>query len=389
MKKLISIILLLAVALLAVSSCGRSGDASDTGAATTDNSGADTTGTAYEPFDYSAALDDNGYFRGVRALDYVELCEYDPIVIPSEKCSFSEETIQSKIDSLLNGMDYSEHVTDRAVENGDKVNIDYVGTIDGVEFEGGSTKGKGTDVTIGYDRYIDDFLDQIVGHMPGDTFDIEVTFPDNYDSKSAEESLNGKDAVFKCTVNYIVVESDLTDEFVEKNLKDTYGCSTVEELRSYALSQLLTNAVASYIQNYIVDSSVFTSVPDVVYQYQVDSMLDYYKQAASYYNVSLEDVIGKSVDELVESYKEYNTNQAKFMLVIQAICEDCDELEMNDKELNDYFQRTFNSTPEESTLISQYGRGYVSLVAMNELVMNYLIDHAQTEAPSVIESATE
>ena len=85
------------------------------------------------------------------------------------------------------------------VENGDTVNIDYVGSIDGVEFSGGNTYGMGTDLTIGSGQYIDDFEEQLIGAHPGDTVNVNVTFPENYGS----QDLAGKDALFVVTVNGI------------------------------------------------------------------------------------------------------------------------------------------------------------------------------------------
>jgi len=89
--------------------------------------------------------------------------------------------------------------TSLTVEDGDTVNIDYVGTVDGVEFEGGNTNGAGTSLTIGSGSYIDDFEEQLIGAHPGDTVEVNVTFPENY----GNEELNGKDAVFTVTVNGI------------------------------------------------------------------------------------------------------------------------------------------------------------------------------------------
>lgn len=85
------------------------------------------------------------------------------------------------------------------VEDGDTVNIDYVGSIDGVEFDGGNTQGNGTDLTIGSGRYIDDFEEQLSGAHPGDEVEVTVTFPDDY----GNDELNGKEAVFNVTVNGI------------------------------------------------------------------------------------------------------------------------------------------------------------------------------------------
>lgn len=87
------------------------------------------------------------------------------------------------------------------VADGDTVNIDYVGTVDGVEFAGGNTQGNGTDLVIGSGSYIDDFEEQLIGAHPGDTVEVNVTFPEQY----GNEELNGKDAVFEVVINGIYV----------------------------------------------------------------------------------------------------------------------------------------------------------------------------------------
>ena len=86
------------------------------------------------------------------------------------------------------------------VENGDTVNIDYVGSVDGVEFDGGNTQGMGTDLVIGSGSYIDDFEEQLIGAHPGDTVQVNVTFPHPYENNT---DLSGKEAVFTVTVNGI------------------------------------------------------------------------------------------------------------------------------------------------------------------------------------------
>ena len=102
-----------------------------------------------------------------------------------------------------NEIEYN-HITDRVVAKDDYVNIDFVGSVDGVPFDGGSTGGQGTIVQAGSTNYIDDFLDQIIGIKPGETVDVNVTFPDSY----GEASLAGKKALFVTTVNYIVEIQD-------------------------------------------------------------------------------------------------------------------------------------------------------------------------------------
>lgn len=107
----------------------------------------------------------------------------------SQEVSAEEETSQEA----------SAEDTSLTVADGDTVNIDYVGTVDGVEFDGGSTNGTGTDLVIGSGSYIDDFEDQLIGAHPGDEVQVEVTFPDDYGS----QDLAGKDAVFAVTINGI------------------------------------------------------------------------------------------------------------------------------------------------------------------------------------------
>lgn len=104
-------------------------------------------------------------------------------------------------DSDSTDTDTTTYSTDSSltVEDGDTVNIDYVGSIDGVEFDGGNTNGAGADLTIGSGTYIDDFEEQLIGAHPGDTVEVNVTFPEEYHSAD----LAGKDALFVVEVNGI------------------------------------------------------------------------------------------------------------------------------------------------------------------------------------------
>ena len=88
--------------------------------------------------------------------------------------------------------------TDTVAENGDKVNIDYTGYMDGEKFEGGSTEGQGTDLVLGSGSYIDGFEEGVVGHKVGETFDLNLKFPDDY---KVNTELAGKDVTFEVTLN--------------------------------------------------------------------------------------------------------------------------------------------------------------------------------------------
>ncbi|MCC2253549.1 FKBP-type peptidyl-prolyl cis-trans isomerase [Ruminococcus sp. CLA-AA-H200] len=106
---------------------------------------------------------------------------------------------EEETDSEAASAEYSTD-TSLTVEDGDTVNIDYVGSVDGVEFDGGSTNGAGTDLVIGSGSYIDDFEEQLIGYHPGDQVDVYVTFPDDY---SNNPDLSGAEALFEVTINGI------------------------------------------------------------------------------------------------------------------------------------------------------------------------------------------
>ena len=117
----------------------------------------------------------------------------------SEDSSSEDSSTEDSQESDTSGTSTLSTDTSLTVEDGDTVNIDYVGSIDGVEFDGGSTNGQGTDLTIGSGLYIDNFEEQLIGSHPGDTVEVNVTFPDDYSS----EDLQGQDALFEVTINGI------------------------------------------------------------------------------------------------------------------------------------------------------------------------------------------
>lgn len=203
----------MAVGMTAVlAACGNTADTASSEAAestaetadTAEEASAETADAEYAylaDFSFSDAFDENGYLKGVTATDYVTLPDdYADITISADLGQVSDDDINDYIDSnVLSNFATTNEVKDRAAADGDTVNIDYVGRIDGVAFDGGDTKGSGADLTLGSGTYIDNFEDQIVGHTPGETFDVTVTFPEDY----GNEDLNGKEAVFETTLNYI------------------------------------------------------------------------------------------------------------------------------------------------------------------------------------------
>jgi trigger factor len=331
-------------------------------------------------YSFSAGIDKNGYWKGIKALDYVELFDYEGLSIPSDVHEISDEALQEAIDTLLQNYSTKEQIKDRAIAEGDNVNIDYVGSVDGAEFPGGSTNGAGTDVVAGSTNYIDDFLTQIIGHTPGETFDVEVTFPDDYQ----EATLQGKDAVFVTTINYIAeaILPELTDEFVASNLSADYGWNTVDEMREGQREQFRTQSIQNYLFNYLVTEVKVSSVPDKLIEYQEQYMLADYKRSAEENDMTLEELLTQYLgvsneEELLEGARENNVKSATYTLVCQAIAEDM-KLSIKDSDLTDYFTE-FMGSGDYSTYEADYGLPYLKQVVLDQKVFYHIIEKAVME----------
>ena len=329
--------------------------------------------TNTDEYDYSGGITADGYFEGITALDYVTLPDYRNMEIPADISTVSDADLDSKINSMMGDFATSEQVTDRAVEDGDTVNIDYVGSIDGVEFAGGNTGGNGTTVIIGVTNYIDDFLEQLIGHMPGETFDVNVTFPENY----GQADLNGKDAVFVTTINYIQDQTvpELTDEFVASNWKASNGWNNVAEAREAVRNDLRTAAVSSYLWQEIQSQAEVKEVPEALKNYHEEYMKQYYTALAAQYNMTAEEFLNEklnvdSMETLVMQNKSQIESSAKMSLIAQALSEDMNFKPSVD-DLAAYFKATMN-IEDYSGLEEFYGRPYLLMLAREDLVREKL-----------------
>lgn len=325
---------------------------------------------------YSGPLKENGRYD-VTAADYVNIDKdfIKNIVIPKSVHTAGEDDIAIALAEILSPFADSTVHLDREIKLGDTVNIDYVGSIDGVEFSGGSTAGAGTDVTIGVTSYIDDFLYQLIGHKAGETVNIEVTFPENY----GNEDLNGKDAVFVTKVNYILKTPELTDEFVKENLAD-YGCETAAELTAYLSEQIAASAIDNYLYELILSGIEVTEVPEVMIQHQIDQMLEYYRDYGSYYGMGLEEflaAIGTTEEELISSSKAECEGYARYTLVCQAIAEIIG-YEPQDTDVLAYFG-ALNGTTDITDYKEIYGMPYLKYVVTESHVYSYLKENAARE----------
>ena len=217
---------------------------------------------------------------------YFTLGEYKGIEVTVDSTEVTEEDIEERINEVLEENSTVEEITDRTVADGDTVNLDYTGSIDGEVFDGGSAEGD--TLVIGSGEFIDDFEEQLIGAAVGEARTVEVTFPEDY-----EEAYAGKDAVFEVTVNYIhgdTVTPELTDEFVQS----VSDCETVDEYREQLRETLKTEKEQTAETNKmndvwtaIVEGSEIKSYPDFMVDKQIEQRKATYEAYATQYGLSL------------------------------------------------------------------------------------------------------
>ena len=370
----------------ALTACGKGKDeaAASTAetAATSDTAAtgetADDSAYAYlADFSFSDAFDENGYLKGVTAADYVNLPDdYADITISADLGQVSEDDITNYINTnVLASFATDTQVTDRAAADGDTVNIDYVGRINGVAFDGGDSQGKGYDLTLGSGTFIDGFEDQIVGHTPGETFDVTVTFPEGYSDSTDSEGntvvLSGKKAVFSVTLNYISekVLPELTDAWVAENYGESDDVHTVEELKALYQKMLYNTNLQNAIMDDLLANSTFKELPKEVTDYQVNQCLNYYYTMANYYGYDLDSFVQtaagyENADALLEGMSDSITTYSKEALLYQAVAETLD-IVPTQEQIDTY-----------SSYTGTYGENYCTMVALMDAVTDALTESA-------------
>lgn len=331
---------------------------------------------------YSLGLTTDGHFEGITAKDYVTLGQYTGIAYEESAVTVKEEDIQKKIDSIMSSHTYKEEITDREVADGDTINIDYVGKVDGVEFEGGSTSGNGTEVTIGVTSYIDNFLEQLIGHKPGETFDIEVTFPDPYENNP---DLAGKDATFTVTINKIIETHtyELTDDFVMENLNKDYGYTSVENMRETIAKDLRDSQVYDAMMETVLANCPVSEVPQTLVDNEITTVIKQLKFTALQYNMEASTLLNyyygvESEEAFRTKYEENIRETISQYMVMMAIAEDAN-LFATEEDVKEYF-KTEMDTDDYSDYVAQYGYGYIYRAVTFNKVGQYLQE--QNPAPS-------
>ena len=371
-KKVFAVSLALALAAAVMGGCGNSKE-NDTAQEQTTEAQTQTQPTP--TVDYSQGLNEDGTLAGENNGDYVTLCDYSAIEIPESEIAVEESEVDTEVDALLENYQTEKQVKDRAVKDGDVVNIDYVGTIDGEEFDGGSAEG--ANLTIGSGSFIDDFEEQLIGHKPGEEVEVNVTFPDDY----ASEDVAGKDAVFTVTLNYISETElpELNDDFVKENLQEAYGYTSVDDLRTKIRTNLENNKKYNYVWSYMMDNSTFEEIPEELVNPQLDVMIDGLEASLSLQGATLEDYLTSSGYEdeeaMREAYYADCETMVKTYLIADKVAKE-QNLEATDQEVTDYFKEFYN-TDNYDSYVDYYTRPYINRTVLNNIVTETLADMAQ------------
>ena len=314
------------------------------------------------PEDFSYGLLENGFVDGVTAMDYVEIPDFSKFTIKKSELEPSESEMDEPLSALL--MEFSEHRTDRPIEDGDYVNIDYSGKMDGVQFDGGTAQG--ADVTAGSQEFIDDFLTQIIGHMPGETMDVEVTFPDPYQNNP---DFAGKDAVFTVTINYIHEKPEFTDEWVTEHLEDIreyFGndkLEKAEDIRKMIYDYYYDQNMSRKLYEFISAEVKAKEIPPIMLEMSEKMMnirmyMNYGMTVQSFIDMGY-----VTEEELQTSYNEESTAY----LFYQAIAEKEGWTDIKAEEYTD-----LSGSEDIEGLISTYGRGYIARYVLNQRAMEHI-----------------
>lgn len=271
----------------------------------------------------SVKIDDKGvtFAVVVTVRPVVTLGEYKGLTIEKTQPEVvTDADVDAELERLRERSARYIEVTDRPVQQGDEINLDYSGKVDGVAFEGGTAQKQ--TLVIGSHTFIEGFEDQLVGMNIGETKDINVTFPEDYHA----EDLKGKAAVFTCTVNSITVKQlpELDDEFA----KDASEFSTLEEFKKDIRStlQAKNDKVASdKDQSNLVEKVVANAtmeIPAAMIDEQVDEYVEDFKYQLAYQGLNLENYFkytNSTMETLRANYTERAEKAVRTRLVFEEI----------------------------------------------------------------------
>lgn len=321
--------------------------------------------------------------------DELTITQYKGVKVPQveKPAEVTDEEVEANIQGMLQTMAEAEaiEVTDRPVQSGDRVNIAFVGTIDGEEFAGGSAESY--DLVVGSGSMIPGFEDSIIGHSIGETFDWNGSFPEDY----AAKEYAGKACVFTITVNSIAEEKvpELTDEVVQKLSEES---KTVEEYKAELKKQMTEenennykDTLRSSVWQQVVDNTTVKKYPEDEIKEMCDSVIDQYKTIAETNEMEYKEYIEGSGQITVEEFEKQVEDAAKESkkqtMIAEAIAKK-EKIEVTDKIYKEKLEEMAKIFKYEDVEAFEetYGEEDLKKFIANDLVLDWLVDHCIQEA---------
>lgn len=301
--------------------------------------------------------------------------EVDEVEKPDE---VTDEDVENSIQTTLESKAESKEIKDRAVKDGDIVNIDFVGKIDGKKFDGGSSEGY--DLTIGSDTFIDGFEDSIIGHKKGDKFDWDGAFPENY----GNADYAGKDVTFTITVNKITeqVVPELTDDVVAEVSEKS---KTVKEYKEEVKKLLEEDNETSYqdsleseVWDKVLENTEVKKYPDGEKEKVEKQLREQYEQMAEAYGMEFEDMLsqmGMDEDTFNEQAAQAAESSVKSQMAVEAIA-DKEKIKVDDDTYKEEVKKLVETYGYESVddLEEAAGEEDLKEIILTNMVKEWLAD---------------
>lgn len=321
--------------------------------------------------------------------DYLKVGEYKGLTVAPYSISVTDDEVQEQIKSNLEAAAEDKKLDkDTAIADGDTVNIDYTGKIDGKTFDGGSAKKQ--DLTIGSGSFIDGFESGLIGHKKGEKVTLDLTFPSDY----SEESLQGKAVTFTVKINSATrsVVPELNEDFVKKNS----DYKTVKEYTGSVEKQLYNEKETEAVNNQkttlwsaALDNTKVKKYPEKELNHYMEFNSDQLDQTAKQYGVSREEMLKQYDLDDEKDFEATNEDSSKLRvkqeMLIQYIA-DKENLSYTDEEKEKLIQNFEAQGYDADSIEQQTGRtlnDYVHIELLYEKVLDFLLDNANiTGAPT-------
>ena len=314
----------------------------------------------------------------------VTLGEYKGVSVKKETTVVSDVEVDARVEEERNKQATEIQVEDRAVAEGDTVNLDYAGTVDGVAFAGGTAQDQ--TLKIGSGSFIPGFEEQMIGMNIGEEKDLQVTFPEKYHA----EELAGKAAVFHVKVNSITetqlpaLDDDFAKDISEFDTLEEYKADIRAKLEAQAAEKDNNNFTNAVIEKVLENATV--EIPEAMIERQIDSMMRDFEYRLMGNGLKLDDFLkytGSDMKAFRENYRGQAEKSVKAHLVLEAIekAEAIDATqEQIDKQLEAFAAQTGKTVEEFKASLSESDIEYFKADAIRDNCVKFLADNAKIEA---------